>query len=1499
MALVRADIVRALDELISQEAGMRFQGLAVALGKRRWPELTAHQRKKDFGLDAYASSTETSDGIGKGLAASITPTLTKLGSDARTAKQNFPDLEALLFVTPAKVGNADRRRWEQAIYDTHGVRLTLIEREEIITQMLMPEHASLCVSHLYLQLDAEPQLADILDRTRRAADVAARHWARRTGGHPLVDLDAIRLEPSGADSSDVLSVEQIDELLSHCGRIVLEGTAGSGKTTTLIQLAQRPRAAGLAILVDLPAWTSSRRGILEYVAGMPEFRAEGLTADDLARLQQTEPLLILLNGWNEIADTGSTQANVSLRDLERTFPRAGIIVATRTHHLSPPLPGAVRLRLLRLRREQRQDYLTNRLGERAAELRTRIDADPSLDTATRTPLILSGVASLFESGIEIPSTRVGVLAQVLDLHEQQEEHRNFLQAAPTFGRHADYLVALAFEMTGRGAVSLTDADARAVAAEVSRGLVNRGQIEQAGGPGILATLTAHHVLERIDYPRAAVQFAHHQFQEFYASRNLYARLFDLRDDDGEAIDRFLADYVNDPAWAEALRLVAETLGGASDNVDDDVRRSGQTLVQMALSVELVFAAELAQLCGSVAWRETAAVVGERLRGVYAMSAAGFRNHSLAAMVATGSDEFRDVVVPLLSGEDEQARLRTLRLWPDIQVSSLGADWRETLRGWSEEARATFVSEMLHNRVDDALAAFAANDDSAAVKRSAAHGLMWNRSDEALVVVLKSMDTDTFEEVARQNADLMPDALRVETTDALRTFIENSTDHHAILRSALALIELGETGLDDVVKEAMTGLPDDGTSDPGSRYIRRALEYLAETDNVWVSEWVATQVVENRRWGHEAFLQYATTIPDHVIESCLQRIEDEHPGPRHVEGMIAVIALRADQALAARVFSALRELWRRIDAEPDVSHEAEWRRIDRLRSVLCGLTHDIAIAGILSSVTNGDTLDIKVTTDVLSRVARHDKEPLHIDDAELKSNFRDYLKTGVNLVLQEDDFTGKEKANLASVLSQIGEAEDVADLVRLIRADIERMRRGRAAHAAGDRGPAANGGCVCYARWQVAALTDLDSARAERALIELLPEPEYLSAVAAAMAHDFVPKPEHPFGRTFRYDLVWASREGRAVELGDETRRSRFATALNAEVSRLLDQAQDATRAPGLRVLATALAAVDPQGSTAVVLDAIALEGRWDEYIRLDAAERLLMAGIILPAPIAFAMVDSILARTQQWMSDSDRQLLSNTLRVCPFVDDIEAAIAKIRDVLEQRRLRGHELREIITALGECRSAIAVDLLFELASDDPTFQQCEGELLTAFATLDTTRSREILLGLIDTESPSITPTHRDRHETTLIAQLAEIAHRDPDVAGRLRELCEHDLPDFNRHILSRVMDSLGTPEALTSNLSLLDDTKPIPWGVREQLERAFVERRPSGQDTGFFTQHARASNGLRDRLFSMATHDEKRRKSALALLGQIEEWRLEHGRPWDEPRHPDLASGHPWPPIEPS
>jgi len=1500
MVVLRTDIERALDELASQEGGMLFQGLAVVLGKKRWPELIARQRKKDFGLDAYAPSSLTAERIGKGLAASITPTLKKISGDVKTAKENFSDLKMLLFVTSAKVGNANQKQWEQAIHKDHGVELHILEREEIITLLMMPENASLRASFLHLNIHSEPQVAELIDRTRRAADAVTRTWAGKTKGHPLIDLTAVRLDPNGAESADLLSLEQIDQALSQGRRIVLEGPAGRGKTTTLIQLAQRAHTAGIPFMVELPAWTSSRRGILEYISGMAAFQAEGLTAADLARVQQTEPFFLLLNGWNEIAESNSAQANDALRELERDFPTAGIIVATRTHHLTPPLPGASRLRLLRLRRVQRAAYLTARLGTRGDELRVRIYADSALDELTRTPFVLSEVVSLFEEGAEIPSTKIGVLAEVLRLQEQRDEHRNALQVAPIFGGQTEYLKALATEMTRRGAVALPEFDARAVAATVARELACRGQIEPVGAPAVLATLTAHHVLERVDYPQTAFQFEHQQIQEYYAAFDVRLRLFDLRDDDHDATGRFTADFVNDPAWAEPLRMIAETFAEQTSAVGTDTRttRAGEKLVEMALAVDLVFAGELVQLCGAAVWNGVRAAACERFRAVYAIRDDNFRQYALAAMLATGADDFSDIIVPLLSGQDQQTRLRTYRLWSDIHLSSLGPDWRERVRGWSEEARADFVSELLHHRIDGEVATFAAEDDSIAVKKAAVSGLMWTGSDDALTRVIESMDAQTFEDVARKNADRMPATLIPKTVAALLKFIESATDHQVRLRTALELIKLGETGLDDVFKDTMMALPRGDIQTQGPYCIRQALDYLHKVDPAWASGWVANRIAEGVLRGSEYWLPFSTAIPNDLTEEYLQRIETEDLKNARFEHMIEVIAAHANTKLAARLFVKVRDLRQKVDTEPGQRHEFEWQVMRQLEALFRRLPDDVAAAGILSSVTSGDPLDIKVAADLLSKVARSDLEPLHIADDDLKEDLRAYLKGSVNLVLHQDDFNGEEKANLASSIAQVGRPEDMVDLVTLIIADIERMRRGRSARKAGDRGPLGNGGSMSYANWHIAAVMHLDSVGADQVLIDLLPESEYLSDVAAAMARDFVPNPERSLSR---YDLMWRARDGRIPPPSVNKRRTRFVAALNSEIERLLDQCQEGKPAAGMKVLASALAAIDGRGSAAKVLDIIAMPGRWDEYNNLADAEFLLMAGVVLPATTVFTFVDSIIERTETWMSDSDRYLLLRMLALCPFVDDPEAGIAKMRDVLGKRRMGGHELRSLIIALGESRSGAAIELLYELGSNTQKFEQYEDDFINALAALDMPRGRELLLSFVDPDISGIALTHRPyRREDVMVTQLIELVRRTPEMSARLQELCERDLPELNKHILSQVMNRLGTPEALAANLNLIDDAKPsaVPQGIWDQLENAFVERRPYGQNPNTFTEHARASNELRARLFRMAVEDKKRWKSAFKLLGQIEEWRLEHGRPTGEPRHPNLASGQSWPPKEP-
>ena len=604
-------------------------------------------------------------------------------------------------------------------------------------------------------------------------------------------------------------------------------------------------------------------------------------------------------------------------------------------------------------------------------------------------------------------------------------------------------------------------------------------------------------------------------------------------------------------------------------------------------------------------------------------------------------------------------------------------------------------------------------------------------------------------------------------------------------------------------------------------------------------------------------------------------------------MIAVIAARADAAIAGRVFARVRDLRQRTDAEPDQRHDFEWQVIGQLESVFRRLRDHVAAASVIASVTSGDPLDIKVASSLLSRVARPEVEPVHLADEDLKARLRAYLKEHVELMLHQDDFNGVEKANLASSIAQAGEPEDVVDLVALIRGDIERKRRGWAAHVAGDRGPRGSGCIMSYAHWHIAALVYLDPAGADRVLTDLIREPEYRTAAAEAMARDYVPKPERPFDMAVRYDLMWAARECRATPSTDDERRKRCAAALKSEIKRLRNRSEDVRSAAGLGDLAKALATVDGRGSAAAVLDAIEVLGQWDEYERVDAAERLLMAGVVLPTSVVCALADSVLERTAKWMQDSDKHLVHRTLALCPFVDDPAAGIAKVSEALRTRRIRGYELRELVTPLGESRSDAALDLLHELASDSPTFNRCEESLVNAFAALGTRRARELLLGFVDPDIGGSSLTSRPRFEDVLVARLGELAQRSPATAARLRQLCERDLPELNRHLLSRVMEWIGTPETTAASLNLIDDANPvpIPEGTWHQLESAFVERRSYGHHPHVFIRRARTSNELRARLFRLALHDPKRRESASMILGKIEEWRLEHGRPAGEPRHP--------------
>ena len=216
--------------------------------------------------------------------------------------------------------------------------------------------------------------------------------------------------------------------------------------------------------------------MLQFIAQSPKFLARGLDAASLARVQSAVHFSFLLNGWNEVGLSDSHRAAEQLRTLDRKFMSAGIIVATRTHHVRPPLDGARRIALLRITRRQRNDYLRSRLGDRAQALVTQLDTDRELDDLARTPLVLSGITSIFAAGAAIPKTKMDVLKEVTRLMEEAGEHAVHLASPPLEGFQRLYLQELANYMTARGAVYVDNDEARPLVLRVAQSLHDAHQI---------------------------------------------------------------------------------------------------------------------------------------------------------------------------------------------------------------------------------------------------------------------------------------------------------------------------------------------------------------------------------------------------------------------------------------------------------------------------------------------------------------------------------------------------------------------------------------------------------------------------------------------------------------------------------------------------------------------------------------------------------------------------------------------------------------------------------------------------------------------------------------------------------------------------------------------------------------------------------------------------------------------------------------------------------------
>ena len=239
--------------------------------------------------------------------------------------------------------------------------------------------------------------------------------------------------------------------------------------------------------------------------------------------------------------------------------------------------------------------------------------------------------------------------------------------------------------------------------------------------------------------------------------------------------KFLASCVNEPRWGESLRMLSEYIGASAG--ERVMVEMGAKLVHIALEVDPIFAGELARRCGPAVWNEIRNETGVLLRAWHDVTDPHHKQCALAAMLATGSDDFKDIVVPLLADPNNQVRLAIYYSGTEFLLSSLGPLWSEVVQGWAEDARLDLILRLADDPwLAETVEQFVLTDPSSKIKWNAARMLSWYGFTEKVEKLLGPLDDGDFRIALRSlSSDEIPPSLWPRAIEACETMYTETGD----------------------------------------------------------------------------------------------------------------------------------------------------------------------------------------------------------------------------------------------------------------------------------------------------------------------------------------------------------------------------------------------------------------------------------------------------------------------------------------------------------------------------------------------------------------------------------------------------------------------------------------------------------------------------------------------------------------------------------------------------
>lgn len=561
-----------------------------------------------------------------------------------------------------------------------------------------------------------------------------------------------------------------------------------------------------------------------------------------------------------------------------------------------------------------------------------------------------------------------------------------------------------------------------------------------------------------------------------------------------------------------------------------------------------------------------------------------------------------------------------------------------------------------------------------------------------------------------------------------------------------------------------------------------------------------------------------------------------------------------------------------------------------------------MAAVLPRASTSDPTSIGDLADLIARHGESgDRGHLGLSDASRNALIA-VVRRWVDVLLADENSPRRVLGELARVIERLAAPELAEPLARMLARDLKQWRQQReesfAARARGRHDSASeayHSWTLQYARAFVAISGDQAITTLQSYLMDAghggfgIDAAEALRAIGQrqlGIANDT------PFSGPPEFSNV---RARRAERQGSRTTATcSIAEAIFDAVDKLLRNAADGeAQVHALQLAATGLGL--PYGDKRAIIDQLQqLPQPYGKKLRFFTA--LVNAGELIEARLIVESIDALLedAKTKPWLLQENQGEIDRWLLLLPFTSRPEATLEVLAGLHPHIRLPWR-LRPLLSALGFAPSDTAEQVLMGLAKEDARFLS-DYDWFAALEKRDTLSSLRMLLDLI---CGGEAKGEGGRPDTwTFGRRLAAGMQSHPefraDVYARVASGVAPPAMAILEYAVAETPDELGVMLLIGSHSAT---GRAFSGTLESAIENLVVEQRPLSDWVGAYEQISTPAPSLRKRLFEMSrTAPGIESGLALACLVHIDELRDMHGAASGEPRHPDIASGAPWPTL---